>query len=70
VNGIRVRRFSDRVRIAVPNCEYLELVMWVMYQERGDQRMLKFVITRGYNLAPTSHGLVGELECNEHVATC
>ena len=70
VNGIRVRRFSDWVCISVPNCEYLDLVMWMMYQERGDQRMLMFVITRGYNLAPTSHGLVGELECNEHVATC
>ena len=53
----------DQVRISVPNCEYLDLVMWVMYQERDDQRMLKFVITRGYNFAPTSHGLVGKLEC-------
>ena len=60
LDGIRVRRFSDRVRMSVPNCEYLDLVMWVMYEQIDGQRMLKFVISRGYNLAPTSHGLIGK----------
>ena len=65
VNGIRVRRFSDRVCISGPNCEYLDLVMWVMYQKRSDQSMLKFVITRGYNLAPPFMDSLVKLECNK-----
>ena len=59
-DAVRVRRYSNRVRISVPNCELIDLVMWVMYMEMGGQNMLKFVITRGTNLAPTSHGLIGK----------
>ena len=55
--GIRVRKGSRHFRIAVPNCERQDLVSWVICEE-GD--MLKFVITRGFNLQPTSHGLVGK----------
>lgn len=58
-DAVRVRTYSDRVRIAVPNCELIDLVMWVMHMEMAGQDMLKFVIMRGCNLAPTSHGLVG-----------
>ena len=60
LDGIRVRTRSDRVRIAVTNCELVDLVMWVMHMEMNGQNMLKFVISRGFNLAPTSHGLIGE----------
>ena len=55
--GIRVRKGRRYFRIAVPNCERQDLVSWVICEE-GD--MLKFVITRGFNLQPTSHGLVGK----------
>ena len=59
-DSVRVRKYSDRVRIAVPNCDLIDLVMWVMHMEMGSQDMLKYVIMRGCNLAPTSHGLVGK----------
>ena len=59
-DSVRVRRYSNRVRISVPNCDLLDLVMWVMHMEIGGQDMLKYVIMRGCNLAPTSHGLVGK----------
>jgi len=55
--GIRVRKGRRYFRIAVPNCELQDLVSWVICED-GD--MLKFVITRGFNLSPTSHGLVGK----------
>ena len=60
VDSVQVRRYSNRVRISVPNCELVDLVMWVIMVEMMGQNMIKFVITRGVNLAPTSHGLVGE----------
>ena len=60
-DAVRVRRYQDRVRVSVPNCELIDLVMWVMYMELGGQDMLKYVIMRGSNLAPTSHGLIGKL---------
>ena len=52
---------SNRVRISVPNCELVDLVMWVMMVEMRGQNMIKFVIMRGVNLTPTSHRLVGEI---------
>ena len=58
--GIRVRKGRRYFRIAVPNCERQDLVSWVIC-EQGD--MLKFVITRGFNLQPTSHGLIGKQTC-------
>ena len=57
-SGIRVRMNRRHYRIAVPNCELQDLVVWAICE---DQNSLKFVITRGFNLQPTSHGLVGEL---------
>ena len=54
--GIRVRKGRRYFRIAVPNCERQDLVSWVICESSD---MLKFVITRGFNLQPTSHGLVG-----------
>ena len=61
VDRVRVRTYTNRVRISVPNCELIDLVMWVLHMKVNDQDMLKFVISRGVNLAPTSHGLIGKI---------
>lgn len=61
VDGVRVRTYTNRVRVSVPNCELIDLVMWVLHMKVNDQDMLKFVISRGVNLAPTSHGLIGKI---------
>ncbi|ORU93487.1 MAG: hypothetical protein A6F71_08955 [Cycloclasticus sp. symbiont of Poecilosclerida sp. M] len=73
--GISVRRYNNRVRISVPNCNELTLVMWVICETRtlenpddpgtdltGD--MIKFVVMRGLNFGHReAHGLLGELCC-------
>ena len=59
--GISVLRRENRVRVSVPSCDSLELVMWVVCEQRQGQPMIKFVVSRGHNLSPTSHGLIGEL---------
>ena len=51
---------GNRARVSVPNCENLQLVMWVVCEMVNGQEMIKFVITRGINLRPTSHGLLGK----------
>ena len=58
--GISVSKYRDRVRISVPNCENVQLVMWVECEEVRGQKMVKFIISRGVNLRPTSHGLLGK----------
>ena len=74
--GITVRRFRNRVRIVVPNCADIDLVMWVSClnttfwsRESTDENEIifhanniLFVIARGLNLAERSHGLLGECE--------
>ena len=70
--GISVRRYSNRVRISVPNCNELMLVMWVICETRtledpfgagevtGD--MIKFVVMRGLNFGHRmAHGLLGKV---------
>jgi len=65
--GISVRRYTNRVRIAVPNCEDHDLVMWVFcldgtFTSRAvtfQAPMIRFVIARGLNLQETSHGIIG-----------
>ena len=42
-------------------CANLRLVLLVMCQNISGQTMLRFVITHGLNLRPTSHGLLGML---------
>lgn len=61
-DGISVRQYSDRVRIAVPNCDQAMLVMYVVCQRSAAESpdMIRFSIVRGVNLRPTSHGLLGE----------
>ena len=58
-DGISIRKYAERVRITVPNCENVMLVMWVICETRNDQAMIKFVIARGIALRQTSHGLIG-----------
>lgn len=58
--GISIIKLRQHVKISVPNCDNINLVMWVTCQEILSYHMLHFVITRGINLQPTSHGLVGE----------
>ena len=60
MDGIYIRRNANRVRISVPNCENVNLVMWVTCQTVSGQEMLRFDISRGINLRPTSHGLIGK----------
>ena len=60
LNGVSVRRHQQGVRVAVPNCENTPLVLWVLCQEIRNTSMIKFVISRGVNLRPTSHGLLGK----------
>ena len=67
MGGIFVRKYSTRVRIAVPNCEDNELIMWIFCEtgifENGNMTFnaakIRFVIARGFNLAETSHGILG-----------
>ena len=71
--GISVRRYADCVRISVPNCAELTLIMWVFCEQCtlhnpdmpgtdiiGD--MIKFVVMRGLNFGHRqAHGLLGNL---------
>ena len=59
-DGVRVMRRTNRIRISVPNCENIDLVMWVICEVREGQSLIKFVVARGFNLRPTSHGLIGK----------
>ena len=68
--GISVRAYRNRFRISVPNCADTQLVMWIFCLngtledpvtfELFDISLIRFVIARGFNLAESSHGLVGE----------
>ena len=76
-SGISIRRYPNRVRISVPNCANTQLVFWVVCQnatlttyratppEVIEVDMLKFVVTRGFNLQEKSHGIIGELRCGK-----
>ena len=63
-SGVSVSKYRQRVRVSVPNCDNVQLVMWVECEEVGGQEMLKFIISRGVNLQPTSHGLLGSYTVN------
>lgn len=68
--GVSVSKHRERARISVPNCENVQLVMWVVCEEVRGQRMVEFVISRGVNLRPTSHGLLGECCMNYLLQLC
>lgn len=63
-NGVSVRRKANRVRISVPNCNDITLVMWAICEidlpgQPGE--MIKFVVTRGLNFGVrAAHGLFGK----------
>ena len=59
--GIIVTRRRNRIRIALPNCGNIDLVIWFICQNVQGQMMSRFVIARGVNLQPTAHGIVGKL---------
>lgn len=63
-SGVSVSKYRQRVRVSVPNCDNVQLVMWVECEEVAGQEMLKFIISRGVNLQPTSHGLLGSYTVN------
>jgi len=63
--GISVQRYHDLVRIAVPNCANVDLVMWVICQngtfscfkdsESFTVQMIKFVIKRVHHVSCVMH---------------
>jgi hypothetical protein len=61
-DGVVVSRRGDRgvVRIEAPNCNSTSLVVWAMCQEDSGVEFMKIVVTRGINLQPTSHGIMGQ----------
>ena len=58
--GISVSKHRNQVRVSVPNCQNIQLVMWISCQRVSGFPMIRYDITRGINLRPTSHGLIGE----------
>ena len=59
-DGITIRSYNRRSRITVPNCGNVPVVMWVVCEKRRGYDMIEFRVTRGFNLRPSSHGLVGK----------
>lgn len=72
--GVNVRAFPNRVRISVPNCNDLMLVMWVLCEEQDfknntgtvtntiTRSAIKFVVMRGLNYGNRlAHGLLGNV---------
>ena len=60
--GISVVKHNSqrKVSLSVPNCENEQLVMWILCKTIAGQEMIDFEISRGLNLRPTSHGLIGK----------
>ena len=71
--GIYIRKYNDRVRVSVPNCDELTLVMYILCENRtlvdydnGVERvtsgeMIRFDVMRGLNFGHMSaHGLIGQ----------
>ena len=59
--GISVIRYEGRVKIAVPNCGRAELILWFICKTVHNTTTSEFIIARGVNLQPPSHGLVGKM---------
>lgn len=62
-NSVHVSRRRTHVRVSVPNCGNTRLVMYASCSRLEDSNtlMMRFDITRGINLSPTSHGLIGKV---------
>ena len=78
-NGIRIRRYPRRVRVRVPNCRELSVIMWITCETQdlrnpnpdtdetitGD--MIRVDVLRGLNFGhQDSHGLIGEPNSQAH----
>ena len=61
IGGITVIRYQGRVKIAVPNCGKVELVLWFICKAVHNTVISEFIIARGVTLQPTAHGLVGKM---------
>ena len=61
--GIRIKSYPRRWRVSVPNCASTQAVLWIFCDSMD---MLRLHIARGNNLAPSSHGLLGELVEKDH----
>ena len=59
-DGIAVDKIGDRVRVTMPNCGSPSLVAWIVCEEVQNVKKLHFTVSRGVNLRPTSHGIIGE----------
>ena len=59
--GITVIRYQNRVKITVPNCGRRELILWYICKAVHNVIVSEFIIARGVNIQPTSHGLVGKI---------
>lgn len=64
--GVDIRSYANRVRISVPNCNDITLVMWVLCQEQefdnGTRNAIKLVVMRGLNYGNRlAHGLLGKV---------
>ena len=56
IGNMNVKKFSNGWKVFVPNCERPPAVMWITCVED----MLRFNVSRGSGLSPTSHGLLGK----------
>ena len=75
--GIRVRQYPRHVRVAVPNCNDLSLVIWVICQNNSlddhvnggkiTAKIIKIAVMRGLNFEHRNgHGLLGKEDCSLH----
>ena len=57
ISGVRVNRVrSDMWKVAVPNCQQPEIIMWVTCMSDT----LRFDVSRGSHLQSSAHGLLGQ----------
>lgn len=68
---IYIRRYPNRIRVSVPNCEKIMFVMYVYCDSgplpmSGDTsvNMMKIVVARGVSLSEKAHGLLGKFVHN------
>jgi collagen type VI alpha len=59
-DGVSVSAVGNRVTVAVPNCNDMDLDMEVVCETRNGIDMIRFEVMRGFNLRETSHGLLGQ----------
>ncbi len=81
VGGVSVKRYQNRIRVSVPNCADITLVVWVVCEEHKilnpkdhgilNAQMLKLVVMRGLNFGHRrAHGLLGTVMCQYDCMNC